>query len=424
MLRRLVGITSRPRHPADRPKLIRLKRKSASRDASYLPTTMHSTALILLAAGAGAGAYARRVLVAPHAEAHIASAACAQSAYRGTFASSYSVYEDCSVHGVPQYSLDDDQALFHVQPAGVDQSVAGAGWSFASELESLLSSRTARKNDQVVLEGHWIQVLHATDAGALLAVRRSHIRELDAALPPYLALVALSQGPVPVSSTSAEEEHLADVLDGLEFSGAVASVLGALSVTQMHSDITWLSGEDTASPIWSRHSFTDGALVAADWLQVRLVFVRVLELAARSRLARSRPARSRPARARRRCRRVRPRAVRTHTSSCRLARASRELLCMLTHAARHASRRVARAATRRPSSTASRRTSCANTPRRTRARPRTCSARTTTRAGPGAPRARPARTTTGQARRICSPSRARSAPPRCALRALVSTPAF
>ncbi|EJD50667.1 Zn-dependent exopeptidase [Auricularia subglabra TFB-10046 SS5] len=34
----------------------------------------------------------------------------------------------------------------------------------------------------------------------------------------------------------------------------------------MHSDITWLTGEDPKSPIWSRHSYSDGALVAADWL--------------------------------------------------------------------------------------------------------------------------------------------------------------
>ncbi|KZV95273.1 Zn-dependent exopeptidase [Exidia glandulosa HHB12029] len=217
-------------------------------------------------------AHSRRVVVLPD-EISVTSSlgSCDETAFRGTFVD-YSVYQDCELPGSSGYDLDDDMALFHVQAAGVDQRVTGDDWSFANDLATLLAP-TPEATNQVVLgqNAASIQLVYSSEFSALVAVHRDHIRSLDARLPPYLSLVAVADSTPrrATSGVSAEEEHLGDVLEELSFNGEVASLLGALSLAQMKKDITWLSGEDAKSPIWSRHSFSDGAQVAADWIQAK-----------------------------------------------------------------------------------------------------------------------------------------------------------
>jgi hypothetical protein len=63
---------------------------------------------------------------------------------------------------------------------------------------------------------------------------------------------------------------LRDILSNLRFNPEVARIVSNISLPQVRNDIRFLTGEDGKSGIKSRHSFSSGALVAAEWLKVRL----------------------------------------------------------------------------------------------------------------------------------------------------------
>ena len=64
-------------------------------------------------------------------------------------------------------------------------------------------------------------------------------------------------------------QRVKDLLSRVRFDPVIASAVNNISVPQMRNDIRFLTGEDAKSPIISRHSFSDGVLVAADWLKDR-----------------------------------------------------------------------------------------------------------------------------------------------------------
>jgi len=60
-----------------------------------------------------------------------------------------------------------------------------------------------------------------------------------------------------------------NILSSLQFNPDVARIVSNISNPQMENDIRFLTGEDGKSGIVSRHSFSSGAGIAAEWLKTR-----------------------------------------------------------------------------------------------------------------------------------------------------------
>jgi len=93
---------------------------------------------------------------------------------------------------------------------------------------------------------------------------------IDTILPRFFKTVSVSSSPsalIPVPSESVK--RVRDLLATVKFDPAVASIVNNISVPQMRNDIRYLTGEDARSPIVSRHSFSEGARIAALWLKDR-----------------------------------------------------------------------------------------------------------------------------------------------------------
>jgi hypothetical protein len=84
-------------------------------------------------------------------------------------------------------------------------------------------------------------------------------------LPRFFEPVLIPEGPLPLPLENKEDPRIKEILDNLKFNADVASILSGLSLAQMVDDVRWLTGE--ASDIVSRHSLSDGSLVAANWLK-------------------------------------------------------------------------------------------------------------------------------------------------------------
>jgi hypothetical protein len=106
---------------------------------------------------------------------------------------------------------------------------------------------------------------------AILGVPPHLIPHIDKALPRSYKAYAIPAKPLEI--TPVPEEAVARVkgwLDHLKFNEEIASIASDISVAQMHNDIRYLTGEDSSSPIMSRHSFSEGARIAANWLKDRI----------------------------------------------------------------------------------------------------------------------------------------------------------
>ncbi|KAF8204559.1 hypothetical protein BJ912DRAFT_938684 [Pholiota molesta] len=94
---------------------------------------------------------------------------------------------------------------------------------------------------------------------------------IDTLLPPFWKARILPETPVeyvPVPEPAVEAVR--DILSKLAFDPVVASIVGNISIPQIKKDIRYLTGEDETSGIISRHSFSNGAIVAAEWLKARV----------------------------------------------------------------------------------------------------------------------------------------------------------
>ncbi|KAF9478678.1 Zn-dependent exopeptidase [Pholiota conissans] len=114
-------------------------------------------------------------------------------------------------------------------------------------------------------------VHYRTEHAALVSLDSGKALAVDTLLPPFwksklLPSTPVSYIPVPDSATDAVRSILSD----LKFDPVVASIVGNISIPQIKKDIRHLTGEDESSGIISRHSFSDGAIVAAEWLKARV----------------------------------------------------------------------------------------------------------------------------------------------------------
>lgn len=171
--------------------------------------------------------------------------------------------------------LEEHQRLVWLERKAVDQLIAPE--TFVDELDSFvihLEGETrpwyATEYEQTAMGQSFkpVQLLGRSRSSAVFSVSSELVRTVELGLPAFWDALPLPDSPVtfiPVPSSSIE--RVRGLLFGLKFDPVVASIVNNISVAQLRRDVRYLSGEDPSSPILTRHSFSEGALVAADWLK-------------------------------------------------------------------------------------------------------------------------------------------------------------
>ena len=113
--------------------------------------------------------------------------------------------------------------------------------------------------------------LHYTGVDAIISLPPHLVPHIDKALPRSFKAYAIPTEPLAIIPVPKEAvARLKGWLDHLKFNEEIASIVSDISAPQMRNDIRYLTGEDSSSPIMSRHSFSEGARIAANWLKDRI----------------------------------------------------------------------------------------------------------------------------------------------------------
>jgi hypothetical protein len=114
-------------------------------------------------------------------------------------------------------------------------------------------------------------ILYRTDTSFLVALPADQAFTIDTLLPRFWKSTIVPESPSSYRVVSDDNvERVRSVLHNLKFSPVVASVVNNISIPQIHNDIRFLTGEDGRSGIVSRHSFSTGAITAANWIKGRI----------------------------------------------------------------------------------------------------------------------------------------------------------
>ncbi len=170
--------------------------------------------------------------------------------------------------------------LVWVERSPVDSSLVPM--SFEVDLGGLLSRLTELSpldpeetvDPQIPLEtthvGPGLEVVHLEQTGALLSTSERTLRSIEGALPRYWTSSVFPTSPLPLIPVPRQaKERLREVLPTIRYNHVVAAIVNGISVYHLKKDIQYLTGEDPSSDILSRHSFSEGAMRAAKWLQTR-----------------------------------------------------------------------------------------------------------------------------------------------------------
>jgi len=165
-----------------------------------------------------------------------------------------------------------------LERAAIDNSLQPEAQQQASILEDLfLSLQTPNLNIQtqqeVIKSSEQDEIAelgihYRTKTAVLVSVAPEKARIIDTLLPSFWKPRLLPMSPVayvPVPEVSVQ--FLNEILSKLKFDPLVALIVGNISIPQIQNDIQFLTGEDGKSGIISRHSFSEGALTAANWLK-------------------------------------------------------------------------------------------------------------------------------------------------------------
>lgn len=230
------------------------------------------------------------LLVTPFDAALFSEQSCLTDNFYGLFSgqSVFNIDSSCFEAGLP--GLDSGsiiptyrpiQQLVWIQEETVDQTLWSRENSTASSaldslLERLSLSRTADSasdSQQVFISSdidRSYELLHRTPSSALISVNLNVARTIDTFLPPFYKSALLPNSPIPyVPVPSQAVDRVKGLLRSLKFDPYVASVVNSISLSWMKNDVRYLTGEDTTSPIVSRHSFAEGSRIAAAWLKER-----------------------------------------------------------------------------------------------------------------------------------------------------------
>lgn len=116
-----------------------------------------------------------------------------------------------------------------------------------------------------------LDIHYRTTTAALVSISPEKARIIDTLLPPAWKSRLLPTTPVdyvPVPEVAVQ--FVREILSKLKFDPLVAAIVGNISIPQIQNDIRFLTGEDGKSGIVSRHSFSTGAITAANWLKDRV----------------------------------------------------------------------------------------------------------------------------------------------------------
>lgn len=178
-----------------------------------------------------------------------------------------------SGHIVP---VEVPKQLVWLERKDADESLRGSA-SVVDELDSFLSHLEEQAKPWYNPEGEQtimgtgvkpVELLGRFETSAVFSISPELVPEVEFALPAFWDALVLPDEPVnfiPVPSSAIE--RVRDLLSTVKFDPVAASIVSNISVAQIRRDIRYLTGEDESSPIISRHSFSRGALLAADWLK-------------------------------------------------------------------------------------------------------------------------------------------------------------
>lgn len=113
--------------------------------------------------------------------------------------------------------------------------------------------------------------LHYSGSDAIISVPPHLVPHIDKALPHAFRAYAIPIEPLSIDPVPEEAvERVKGWLRDLKFNEEIASISSDISALQMRNDVRYLTGEDLSSPLLSRHSFSEGARIAANWLRDRI----------------------------------------------------------------------------------------------------------------------------------------------------------
>ena len=220
------------------------------------------------------------LLVAPHSPQ--VSESCLSQYYYGThgqqdvfITDDYVCVSDAAAHlssgGVVQLA-EDVQQLVWLQHQAVEPSIVPPAFqdefnAFFSRLSVPVAAST--DGEQTVFSNqNAAKILLRTPTSALISVDSTTALTLDLHLPRFWKASPLPPAPVPLIPVPSEAvKRVKDILHGLKFDPVVASIVSNISIPQLRADVRYLTGESPQSEIVSRHSFSKGVLIAADWLK-------------------------------------------------------------------------------------------------------------------------------------------------------------
>ncbi|KAI1790895.1 Zn-dependent exopeptidase [Ganoderma leucocontextum] len=166
----------------------------------------------------------------------------------------------------------DVQQLVWLQHQAVDSSIKPP--AFQDEFNAFFSrlsvpAAVPTDSQQTVFSNqNAAKLLLRTPTSALISVDPNTALTLDLHLPRFWKASPLPPAPVPLVPVPTKAvERVKDILAGLKFNPVIASIVSNISVPQLRADVRYLTGESPQSEIVSRHSFSKGVLIAADWLK-------------------------------------------------------------------------------------------------------------------------------------------------------------
>lgn len=162
-------------------------------------------------------------------------------------------------------------SLVWVEQVVTEGPLRDAELDFTASLDSFMNPQSIQKG-QILLASRPVprgNVLWQSSHGAIMSIPNEALSTLDMTLPRLWEAVLIPSQPLPKPTLveSESDKRLRKILSEIYFDPDVSSVLSSISVAQMAFDIRYLTGEASDSSIISRHSFSDGARVAAGWLK-------------------------------------------------------------------------------------------------------------------------------------------------------------
>lgn len=173
--------------------------------------------------------------------------------------------------------MQKDQQLLWLERKAIDDSISTATFvdeldDFLVQLEGEIRPWYATQGDQTTMgkSSKPIELLGRSPTSAIFSVSPELLPTIELGLPAFWDARPVPRSPVtfiPVPSFAVE--RVQDILSAVKFDPVVASIVNNISTAQLRRDIRYLTGEDSSSPIKTRHSFTGGAVLAADWLKAQ-----------------------------------------------------------------------------------------------------------------------------------------------------------